>query len=171
MISDWPEYCECFADAKAEQEMAGIMDAIKGIRNVRSEMNVPPSKKVKLYVVTKENSLFDEAGVFFEKLAGASEIEIKTDKNGLPENTVSVVTANAEFLLPMDELVDKEKEIERLTKEKTRLEGEIKRVEGKLSNKGFTDKAPAAVVEEERQKGEKYKAMLEKVLESLEKMA
>ncbi len=171
MISDWPEYCECLADAKVEQEMAGIMDAIKGIRNVRNEMNVPPSKKVKLYVVTKENTLFDEAGVFFEKLAGASEIEVKADKTGLPENTVSVVTANAEFLLPMDELVDKEKEIERLTKEKTRLEGEIKRVEGKLSNKGFTDKAPAAVVEEERQKGEKYKAMLEKILESLEKMA
>ncbi|MBE7031874.1 MAG: valine--tRNA ligase [Ruminococcaceae bacterium] len=171
MISQWPEYCECLADAKAEQEMVGIMDAIKGIRNVRNEMNVPPSKKVKLYVVTKESALFDEAGVFFEKLAGASEIEIKADKTALPENTVSVVTANAEILLPMDELVDKEKEIERLTKEKTRLEGEIKRVEGKLSNKGFTDKAPAAVVEEERQKGEKYKAMLEKVLESLEKMA
>ena len=108
--------------------------------------------------------------MFFEKLASASEMEICEDKSGLPENTVSVVTAKAEILLPMDELVDREKEIERLTKEKTKLESEIKRVEGKLSNKGFTDKAPAAVVEEERQKGEKYKAMLDKVLESLEKM-
>ncbi len=170
MISQWPKACDELCDASAEAEMIGIMDAIKGIRNVRNEMNVPPSKKVKLYVVTKEKALFEEAGVFFEKLASASETEICEDKSGLPENTVSVVTAKAEILLPMDELVDKEKEIERLTKEKTKLEGEIKRVEGKLSNKGFTDKAPANVVEEERQKGEKYKAMLEKVLVSLAKM-
>ncbi len=170
MISDWPKASSKLCDAKAEAEMISIMDAIKGIRNVRNEMNVPPSKKVKLFVVTKEKALFEQVGVFFEKLASASEIEICEDKTGLPENTVSVVTANAEILLPMDELVDREKEIERLTKEKIKLEGEIKRVEGKLSNKGFTDKAPASVVEEERLKGEKYKAMLDKVLESLEKM-
>ena len=103
-------------------------------------------------------------------IASASEIEVLADKSNAPENAVSVVTAKAEILLPMDQLVDREKEIERLTKEKVRLEGEIKRVEGKLSNKGFTDKAPANVVEEERKKGEGYKAMLEKVLESLAKM-
>ncbi len=171
MISEWPKASDELSDADAESDMIAIMDAIKGIRNVRSEMNVPPSKKVKLFVVTNEVPLFEQAKVFFEKLASASETEIKADKSGIPENAVSVATAKAEFLLPMDELVDREKEIERLTKEKTRLEGEIKRVEGKLSNKGFTDKAPASVVEEERQKGEKYKAMLEKVLESLEKMA
>ncbi len=170
MISEWPKASVELADSTAEAEMIGIMDAIKGIRNVRNEMNVPPSKKVKLYVVTHEKALFEQAGVFFEKLASASETEICEDKSGLPENTVSVVTAKAEILLPMDELVDREKEIERLTKEKTKLEGEIKRVEGKLSNKGFTDKAPVAVVEEERQKGEKYRAMLEKVMESLAKM-
>ena len=171
MISDWPKYSADLCDVQAEQEMIGIMDAIKGIRNVRNEMNVPPSKKVKLFVVTKDEELFSQAGVFFEKLAGASETEIKIDKSDVPENAVSVVTAKAEILLPMDELVDREKEIERLSKEKTRLEGEIKRAEGKLSNKGFTDKAPANVVEEERQKCEKYKAMLEKVIESLGKMA
>ncbi len=170
MISQWPKVNAELCDIAAENEMIGIMDAIKGIRNVRNEMNVPPSKKVKLYVVTNEKALYEEAGVFFEKLASASEIEICADKSALPENTVSVVTAKAEILLPMDQLVDREKEIERLTKEKTKLEGEIKRVEGKLSNKGFTDKAPAAVVEEERRKGENYKAMLDKVLESLEKM-
>ena len=171
MISQWPKFSTDLCDEKAEKEMISIMDAIKGIRNVRSEMNVPPSKKVKLFVVTKDEELFSQAGVFFEKLASASETEIRKDKTGIPENAVSVVTARAEILLPMDELVDREKEIERLTKEKTRLEGEIKRAEGKLSNKGFTDKAPANVVEEERQKCEKYKAMLEKVMESLEKMA
>ncbi len=171
MISEWPKVSAELSDSKAETEMIGIMDAIKGIRNVRNEMNVPPSKKVKLFVITKDEELFSQAGVFFEKLASASETEIKQDKTGVPENAVSVVTARAEILLPMDELVDREKEMERLTKEKTRLEGEIKRAEGKLSNKGFTDKAPANVVEEERQKCEKYKAMLEKVMESLQKMA
>jgi len=170
MISEWPKAMDELCDPTSEADMISIMDAIKGIRNIRNEMNVPPSKKVKLFVVTENKALFEQAGVFFEKLASASETEILADKAGVPENAVSVVTDKAEILLPMDELVDREKEIERLTKEKAKLEGEIKRVEGKLSNKGFTDKAPAAVVEEERQKGEKYKAMLEKVLESLEKM-
>ncbi len=170
MISEWPKAMDELCDLAAEADMISIMDAIKGIRNIRNEMNVPPSKKVKLFVVTENKALFEQAGVFFEKLASASETEILADKAGVPENAVSVVTDKAEILLPMDELVDREKEIERLTKEKAKLMGEIKRVEGKLSNKGFTDKAPAAVVEEERQKGEKYKAMLEKVLESLEKM-
>ena len=170
MISEWPKVLDALSNPVAEEQMVGIMDAIKGIRNVRNEMNVPPSKKVKLFVVTAEKDLFEKSGVFFEKLAGASEVDVLESKETLPENTVSVVTAKAEILLPMDELVDREKEIERLTKEKARLEGEIKRVEGKLSNKGFTDKAPKAVVEEERQKGEKYKAMLDKVNESLAKM-
>ncbi len=170
MISQWPQYMEELSDPQAEADMISIMDAIKGIRNTRNEMNVPPSKKVKLSIVTKEAELFGSAALFFEKLASASEIEVLADKSNAPENAVSVVTAEAEILLPMDQLVDREKEIERLTKEKVRLEGEIKRVEGKLSNKGFTDKAPAHVVEEERKKGEGYKAMLEKVLESLAKM-
>ncbi len=170
MISQFPVYMEELRNADAEQEMVVIMNAIKGIRNIRNEMNVPPSKKTKLFVVTNHDDLFGKAEIFFEKLASASEVDIRASKDGLPENTVSVIVDKAEILLPLDELVDKEKEIERLTKEKTKLEGEIKRVEGKLSNKGFTDKAPAAVVEEERQKGEKYKAMLETVLESLKKM-
>ncbi len=171
MIADWPKADATLCDEVAAAEMLEIMNAIKGIRNVRSEMNVPPSKKVKLYVVTPEEDLFKQALVFFEKLAGASETEIVSDKEGVSDNVVSVALEKAEILLPMDELVDREKELERLSKEKARLEGEIKRVEGKLSNKGFTDKAPAAVVEEERQKGEKYKAMLDKVLESIKKMS
>ena len=170
MISEWPKYNEALVNVQAEQDMTVIMDAIKGVRNVKNEMNVPPSKKIKLFVVTEAEELFKQATTFLEKLASASEVDIRSDKSGVPENVVSVVNPKAEILLPLDELVDKEKEIERLTKEKTKLEGEIKRVEGKLSNKGFTDKAPASVVEEELQKGEKYKAMLEKVLESLAKM-
>ena len=107
---------------------------------------------------------------FFKKLASASEISVQSDKDGVPENAVSVVVPSAEILMPLDELVDKSKELERLEKEKKRLEGEIKRVEGKLNNKGFTEKAPAKVVEEERQKGVKYKEMLDAVLESIESL-
>ncbi len=168
MVSDFPVYDEKLDFLEAEKEMTLIMEAIKGVRNVRNEMNVPPSKKTKLYIVTENEKVFSLGKVFFEKLASASEAVIQKDKAGIPENAVSVVTEGAELYLPVDELVDKEKELERLTKEKEKLEGEIKRVEGKLSNKGFTDKAPAKVVEEERQKGEKYKEMLEKVLKSID---
>ena len=170
MISDFPVYNEALKNDSAESDMLMIMESIKGIRNIRNEMNVPPSKKCKLYIVTDNSKVFSGADRFYVKLASASEVIVQGDKAGIPENAVSVAAPGAELLLPLDELVDKDKERERLTKEKTRLEGEIKRVEGKLNNKGFTDKAPAAVVEEERKKGEKYKAMLDTVLESLEKL-
>ena len=170
MISDFPVYNEALKNDSAESDMLMIMESIKGIRNIRNEMNVPPSKKCKLYIVTDNSKVFSEADRFYVKLASASEVIVQSDKAGVPENAVSVAAPGAELLLPLDELVDKDKERERLTKEKARLEGEIKRVEGKLNNKGFTDKAPAAVVEEERKKGEKYKAMLDTVLESLEKL-
>lgn len=170
MISSFPVYDESFKNSDAEHEMQLIMDAIKGIRNIRNEMNVPPSKKAAIYVVTEQQSVFENGTVFFQKLASASDVNVVSDKSGLPENAVSVVVPGAEMLLPLDELVDKEKELERLSKEQKRLESEIKRVEGKLSNKGFTEKAPAKVVEEERQKGEKYKEMLKTVLESIDKL-
>ncbi len=170
MISAFPKYDSKLENPEAEAEMQLIMDSIKGIRNVRNEMNVPPSKKSALYIVTENEKLFKSAIPFYLKLASASNVVIQKDRTGISENAVSVPVQGAELLIPMDELVDREKELARLTKEKTRLEGEIKRVEGKLNNKGFTDKAPAAVVEEERKKGEKYKAMLETVLDSLSKM-
>ena len=170
MISSFPVYDEALKNEQAEADMLMIMDSIKGIRNIRNEMNVPPSKKCTVYIVTDKTEVFTAGTAFYTKLASASEVQIQTDKSGIPENAVSVAVPGAEVLLPLDELVDKEKELARLNKEKARLEGEIKRVESKLNNKGFTDKAPAAVVEEERKKGEKYKAMLETVLESLAKL-
>ncbi len=166
-ISAFPKYNESLINLEAEKEIALIMDAIKGIRNIRNEMNVPPSKKTKLFVVTDNKKTFEDGIPFFIKLAGASEVEIKSDKSGIEDNAIAVVVSTAELFMPLGDLVDKEKELERLEKEKKRLEGEIKRVEGKLSNKGFVDKAPANVVEEERQKGEKYKEMLDKVIESI----
>ena len=170
MISAFPEYNEAYRNEGAEADMRMIMDSIKGIRNVRSEMNVPPSKKCTLYIVTEQSGVFSAGIPFYTKLASASEVFVQADRSGIPENAVSVAAPGAELLLPLDELVDREKETARLNKEKARLEGEIRRVEGKLNNKGFTEKAPAAVVEEERKKGEKYNAMLETVLESLAKL-
>lgn len=151
--------------------MQMIMESIKGIRNIRNEMNVPPSKKCTLYIVTDKAETFQKGIAFYTKLASADQVLIQADKSGVPENAVSVAAPGAELLLPMDQLVDKEKELARLTKEKLRLEGEIKRVEGKLSNKGFLEKAPAALVEEERKKGEKYQAMLQTVLAGIAKLS
>jgi valyl-tRNA synthetase len=133
-------------------------------------MNVVPSKKAKVIIVTENKALFEGTEIFFEKLASASETLIQSDKSGIGDNAVNAVVEGAEVFIPLDELVDKEKELERLTAEKQKLEAEIKRVEGKLSNESFVAKAPEKVVAEERAKGEKYKAMLEKVLESLENL-
>ena len=170
MISEWPVYDEKLKFAEAEESMELIMQAISAIRNRRAEMNVPPSKKAKVIIVTDKTDVFSKGTAFFEKLASASEAVVQTDKTGISENAVNVVVPSAEVYLPLDELVDKTKELERLNAEKKKLEGEIKRVEGKLSNQGFVAKAPAKVVEEEKAKGEKYKEMLEKVLESIKSM-
>ena len=117
--------------------------------------------------MTDNTELFQNGTVFFQKLAGASTVTVQTDKAGIEENAVAVIVDGAQIFIPMGELVDFEKEIKRLEDEKKHLLDEIKRVDGKLSNKGFVDKAPARVVEEEKAKGEKYREMLQKVEESL----
>ncbi len=170
MISKWPEYNEALCFEADEKKMQIVMNAISEIRNIRTQMNVVPSKKAKVIVVAEDVSLFDGSEIFFEKLASASETVIQSSKDGIDDNAVTGVVEGAELFIPMDELVDKEKELARLNDEKKRLESEIKRVEGKLSNQGFVAKAPEKVVAEEREKGEKYKQMLQKVLESIEKM-
>ena len=170
MISKWPEYDEALCFEADEKKMEIVMNAISEIRNIRTQMNVVPSKKAKVIVVAEDVSLFEGSEIFFEKLASASETVIQSTKDGIDDNAVTGVVEGAELFIPMDELVDREKELARLNDEKKRLEGEIKRVEGKLNNQGFVAKAPEKVVAEEREKGEKYKQMLEKVLESIEKM-
>ncbi|AVQ39629.1 valine--tRNA ligase [Clostridium botulinum] len=172
VISKWPKYKESLKDEKSEKDMEYIIEAIKSIRNVRTEMNVPPSRKAKLMIYLTENEAegsFKEGEVYFEKLASASEVSFLEDKETSDKN-VSVVTRGAEIFIPLLELVDIEKELERLNKEKEKLEKEIDRVEKKLSNEKFVSKAPEAVVNEEKEKGEKYKAMLKSVLESLESL-
>ncbi len=170
MLSSWPKYSDDLAFPEDEKRMELVMDAIRSIRNLRTQMNVAPSKKAKTIIVTPETELFEGTQIFFEKLASASETVVTNDRAIVGENAVNAVTAGAEVFIPLDDLVDKEKEKERLNKEKEKLEAEIKRVNSKLSNEGFVAKAPQKLVDEEKEKGEKYKAMLEKVLESIEKL-
>ena len=170
MISEYPSYDSALDFPNDEKAMALIMDAISAIRNRRAEMNVPPSKKAKVIIVTDKKDVFGQGIAFFEKLASASEAVVQSDKSGVSDNAVNIVVPSAEIYLPLDELVDKSKELARLNDEKKKLEGEIKRVDGKLNNAGFVAKAPQKVVDEEKAKGEKYKEMLEKVLESIKNM-
>lgn len=167
VISDYPKYNPELDFPIDEKNTELIMGAISAIRNRRSEMNVPPSKKAKVIIVTEKSEIFAQGSVFFEKLASASEVIIDCDKSSIDPNAVNIVVDSAEIFIPMGELVDKDKELERLNAEKKRLEGEIKRVEGKLSNQGFVSKAPQKVIDEEKEKGLKYSQMLEKVIESI----
>lgn len=171
-ISKWPEYREEARDSQAETQMGYIIDAIKGIRNARAEMNVPNSKKASLLAYVKEDavSAFKTGIIYFEKLASVSDMTIIDDKKDVPKNSVAVVTEGAELFMPLFDLIDRDKELERLNKEKERLLSEIERVEKKLSNASFVNKAPQKVVEEEKQKGEKYKEMLKAVLERIESL-
>ncbi|MCH5186040.1 MAG: valine--tRNA ligase [Oscillospiraceae bacterium] len=168
MISEWPVFEEKLNFETEEKATEIIMGAITAIRNRRAEMNVPPSKKAKVIIVTDNKAIFENSGAYFERLASADGVEVLSDKRGVSDNCVNIVVDGAEIFLPLDALVDKEKELERLLKEKSELLDEIKRAEGKLNNKGFVEKAPEKVVNEERAKAEKYKAMLDKVLAAIE---
>ena len=163
--SSWPEYDEALLDEKAESDMGYIIEAIKGLRNVRAEMNVPPSRKAKVicYISDEAKEAFNVGTSYIEKLASASEVEFIADKSNVPANAVSLVVKGGELFMPLLDLVDKEKELERLNKEVKKLEGEIERIDKKLGNAGFVAKAPEAVVNAEKEKRSKYVEMLEAV--------
>ncbi len=170
MISKWPEFTAERSFSKEEQDIEIIKEAVRGIRNVRTEMNVPPSKKALVFVVSDKEDLrrtFEEGKLFFASLAYASEVQVQADKAGIAEDAVSVVIANATIYIPFAELVDIKQEIERLQKEEKRLEGELKRVAGMLGNEKFISKAPAAKIQEEKDKQAKYMQMMEQVKERL----
>ena len=170
MISAWPEYSEKLNFASEEQAVETIKEAVRAIRNVRTSMNVPPSKKAKVFVVSDRQDvldIFEHSKSFFATLAYASEVALQADKTGIGEDAVSAVISSASIYMPFAELVDVEKEIERLEKEKTRLEGELKRVNGMLSNEKFISKAPEAKIAEEKAKLEKYTQMMKQVEEHL----
>ena len=170
MISSWPEYREDYNFETDEEAVEIIKAAVKSIRNVRTSMNVPPSKKATVIVVSdseKVRSIFDNSRSFFATLGYASEVKIQNTKDGIDKDAVSAVIPEATIYIPFAELVDIDKEIERLNREKARLEGELKRVNGMLNNERFISKAPQSKVDEEKAKLEKYTNMMEQVVERL----
>ena len=170
MISSWPVYDENNNFAAEEKAIETIKEAVRNIRNLRADMNVAPSRKALVYVVTASEdvkNIFNNSLGFFGTLAYASEVKVQADKAGIPEDAVSTVIPDAVIYIPFAELVDIDKEIERLKKEEGRLQGEIKRCNGMLNNERFTSKAPQAKIDEEKAKLVKYTQMLEQVTERL----
>ena len=166
MLVPWPEYTEEWNFAKEEADVETIKVLVKGIRNIRSEMNVPPSRKAKYFIVSPDADLcelFASHKDIYSQLISASEIDVQADKAGIPEDAVSVVIPNAVVYIPLEELVDMAKERERLEKEKAKLAKELARSNGMLNNEKFLSKAPQAKVDEEKAKLEKYKQMMEDV--------
>ena len=173
MTAAWPEYREEWNFAKEEAEVETIKEAVRGIRAVRTELNVPPSKKASVYVVSEDAGIretFTRSRVFFATLAHAGETHIQEDKAGIGDDAVSTVIPGASIYIPFAELVDLEKELERLGKEQQRLNKEIARSNGMLNNEKFVSKAPAAKVQEEKDKLENYIKMLAQVEERLEQL-
>ena len=170
MISKWPECAEEWHFAEDEAAVEMIKEAVRGIRNVRTGMNVPPSKKAKVFVVSESENVrntFENGKVFFATLGSASEVTVQADRSGIDEDAVSAVLPEAVIYMPFAELVDIDKEIERLQKEEQRLTKELARVNGMLSNERFMSKAPESKVAEERAKLEKYSQMMDQVKERL----
>ena len=170
MISSWPVFKEEWNFAKEEEAVEIIKEAVRSIRNVRTGMNVPPSKKAKVFVTAEDEKIrkiFEEGEVFLAPLAHASQVTVQKDKTGIDEDAVSAVTSKAVIYMPFAELVDVEKEIERLKKEEERLTKELARVNSMLGNERFISKAPKTKVDEERAKLERYTSMMEQVKERL----
>ncbi len=170
MISKWPEYKEEYNFKDEEEAIEIIKTAVRNIRNLRADMNVPPSRKAKVFVVSESDrvkEIFEKGSVFFGTLGYAGEVVIQSDKTGIDDDAVSTVIPEAVIYMPFAELVDIDKEIERLTKEKERLIKELKRVEGMLGNPNFVNKAPEAKINEEREKQNKYSQMMKQVEERL----
>ncbi len=180
MVSRWPEYTEQRSFGKEEKDIETIKEAVRGIRNIRTEMNVAPGRKASVYVVSEDQGILDtfaEGKLFFASLAYANEVTMVSaadcgmtaarEQAGIPQDAVSVVIPGATLYIPFAELVDIAQEIERLKKEEKRLEGELSRVNGMLSNERFLSKAPEAKIAEEKEKLAKYTQMMEQVRERL----
>ena len=168
MISDWPVYSDELNFADDEIEMERIITAIKAIRNRRAEMNVAPSKKAKVYIATSYIDTFEKAGVFMSRLASASETQVGAEFE--IEQAVSIVTADAKIYIPMGELIDFEAEKARLNKELEATQKDLDFVNNKLNNKNFVEKAPANVVQAQRDAAAKYAEKIAMLKESISKL-
>ena len=174
MISAWPVYREEYNFAESEEEIELIKEAVRGIRNGRTNLNVPISKKAAVFVVSQSQhirNIFTKGEIFFATLAKATTVTVQENMNGIKEDALSVPLADVTMYIPLEELVDISKEIERLQGEKKRLEGELARVNGMLSNEKFVAKAPESKINEEKEKKEKYTKQMEQVLAQLEKLS
>lgn len=174
MVAPWPEYVEDLNFPEAEEKMGIVMDAIKGIRNIRGEMNIPPSKKARAVIrVTGQETgaALRDGENYIKSLAHVSSLEYIDEIGNLPEKAMAAVITGAEIYLPLEGLVDIEKEIERLKKEKKNLEGELARINGKLASKGFLTKAPAEVVQKEKEKKKDYQDRMKKIIQRLEMLS
>lgn len=168
-ISQWPVFTEKRIFEAEVAQMEHIIEAIRSIRNIRAEMNVPNSRKAKVLIIpsTEEaREAFENGRIYFEKLASAADVAFP-EKKHIPQDAISTIIPGGEIFLPLDDLVDKEKELERLSKEKEKLEKEVERVNSKLSNQGFVSKAPEKVLNEEKEKQQRYQEMLDKVVERI----
>ncbi len=165
MLSTWPKVEEALHFPKDAQDMEAVMELIRSIRNIRAEMNVPPAKRISAVLITKPElvSVFEGAGVYMNRLAGVEHVTVQQTKEGIPADAVSVVCSAVEAFIPLAELVDIEKERERVAKEIARMEGEVARAAGKLNNAGFVAKAPQRVIEEEQAKLATAQEMLAKL--------
>ncbi len=167
MISEWPVYKDEYDFSVEEQEMDRIMEAVRAIRNRRAEMNVPPSKKAKYYIVTAHKDTFEKAGIFMQRLASCSEAEIGDSFE--IDDAVCIVTTDAKIYIPLGELVDFEKEIARLNKEKEKVLKDLDFIDKKLNNENFVAKAPKAVVDGQREAAQKLRDKIAMIDESIEK--
>ena len=173
MLTDWPVYDENRHYPKEEAMIDRAKDVVRGMRNLRTDMEVPPSRKAKIIITSDDaavRGIFTEITESYQTLAGASEVCVQAGTEGVPEDAVSVVIPDAVMYIPLEDLVDFEKEKERLTKEKEKLEKELARSKGMLSNEKFLNKAPAEKVAEERAKMDKYQQMMDDVLARLAQM-
>ena len=173
MISSWPEYKEEWNNEKAEKQAEIMKSVTRAVRNTRASMNVAPSRKSKVYIVTDDKEttdMLESLKDLYMHLISASEVAVQADRNGIEDNAVSVVIDKATIYMPLQDLVDFEKEKERLLGEKKRLEGELKRVNGMLQNEKFMSKAPEKKIAEEKEKLNKYQIMMSKVEEELKKL-
>ena len=164
--AQWPEYQERFAFTQEENAMEAVKDAISAVRARRSEMNVPPSRKAKILIVTQTPDIYAGGRDFIMRLAYASEVEVQAQSPEDLKGMVTVATHNATLYLPLAELVDIRQELERIAKEKTKAEENLARIEKKLQNESFVSKAPEAVVNAEREKADKARALIAKLEES-----
>ena len=173
MLTDFPSFNKDFVFDGEAETMESMMELIRSIRNIRAEMNVHPAKRTAMILVAANEKLMpycEQASIYFMRLAGAESVKVQLDKSGIPSNAVSAISKVAESFIPLAELVDKDKEIERVNKELDRMNSEIRRYEGKLNNPGFVNKAPEAVVNEERAKLASATEIVEKLTERLEQL-